>query len=151
MGHKRSLTAILQHIDKNRKNDSDRTSDQVWQEIKEICVKTLMSGIYPMAHLFRSSKPQDVENSMCFQIFGMDIFLDSQCKSWLFEVNQSPSFMTDSPLDYQVKKHLIRDTLHILNLNHKRRNRYMREQRNEMANRLTGKTRLSQAEKEALR
>ena len=59
--------------------------------------------------------------------------------------------MTDSPLDYQVKKNLIRDTLHMLNLNHKRKNRYMREQRNEMANRLTGKTRLSQAEKEALR
>jgi len=63
-------------------------------------VKTLLSGIHPMAHLYRSSKPQDVENSLCFQILGFDIYLDTACKCWLIEVNQSPSFMTDSPLDY---------------------------------------------------
>ena len=80
---------------------------------------------------------------MCFHILGMDIFLDNQCKSWLIEVNQSPSFLTESPLDHSVKKNLIRDTLHILNLSNKRRNRYLREQKNEMANRLTGKGRLT--------
>jgi D-alanine-D-alanine ligase-like ATP-grasp enzyme len=57
----------------------------------------------------------------------MDIFLDKNLKSWLLEVNQSPSFMTDSPLDFQVKKNLIRDTLHILNLSQKRKNKYIKD------------------------
>ena len=104
-----------------------------------------------MTHQFKSSKPQDTENSLCFQVLGIDIFLDSNCKAWLIEVNQSPSFMTDSPLDYQVKKNLLRDTLHMLNLTWKRKNRYIKQQKEEMANRLVGKSRLSQEEREALR
>jgi len=46
----------------------------------------------------------------------MDIFLDNKCKPWLLEVNHSPSFSTDSPLDLNIKKSMLRDTLHILNL-----------------------------------
>jgi len=41
--------------------------------------------------------------------------------------------MTDSPLDFQVKKNLIRDTLHILNLSQKRKNKYIKDQKNDMA------------------
>lgn len=66
IGHKRSLTSILSHIDMNRQTPLDKSGDQVWDEIKQICVKTLLSGIHPMAHLYRSSKPQDNENSLCF-------------------------------------------------------------------------------------
>ena len=127
VGHKRSLTSIFDHIDKNRLSEADKSSQEVWQDIKEVCVKTLMAGIHQISHLYRSSKPQDLENSLCFHILGMDIFLDKNLKSWLLEVNQSPSFMTDSPLDFQVKKNLIRDTLHILNLSQKRKNKYIKD------------------------
>ena len=34
IGHKRSLTSIFDHIDKNRKSTDDKTSDEVWDEIK---------------------------------------------------------------------------------------------------------------------
>ena len=87
VGHKRSLTAILDHIDKNRKTEEEPTGDQVWEDIKQVCVKTLMAGIHPIANCYKSSRPHDVENSLCFHILGIDIFLDSQCKSWLIEVN----------------------------------------------------------------
>lgn len=145
------MTSILEHIDRQRASDNEPTGDQVWDDIKQVCVKTLMAGIHPITNTFKSSRPQDVENSLCFHILGIDIFLDSQCKSWLIEVNQSPSFMTDSPLDYNIKKNLVRDTLHMLNLGWKRKNRYIREHKNEMANRLTGKQRMTPAEKEALK
>jgi tubulin polyglutamylase TTLL6/13 len=82
---------------------------------------------------------------------GIDIFLDSSCKAWLIEVNQSPSFMTDSPLDYQVKKNLIRDTLHMINLSNKRKNRYNKELKNDMANRLVGKNRMTAEDREELK
>lgn len=44
---------------------------------------------------------------MCFEILGFDIFLDDQLKPWILEVNHAPSFSTDSPLDFKVKKNLI--------------------------------------------
>jgi tubulin polyglutamylase TTLL6/13 len=107
----------LKHIDRIRNEENGLpTSDYIWQEIKEICVKTLLAGIHHIEHLYRSSKPADLENSLCFQIFGMDVMLDQYGKPWLLEVNHSPSFMTDSPLDYNIKKNVLRDTLHMLNL-----------------------------------
>ena len=36
-------------------------------------------------------------------------------KLYLLEVNQSPSFLTETPLDLLVKNYLIRDTLKIVN------------------------------------
>lgn len=81
----------------------------------------------------------------------MDIFLDQYCKAWLIEVNQSPSLLTESPLDYAIKKNLCRDTLHMLNINNKKKNRYLREIKTEMASRLVGKHRPSQQEREALK
>jgi hypothetical protein len=97
-----------------------------------------MAGIHPIAHNYKSSKPQDLENSHCFHILGIDVFLDENCKAWLIEINQAPSFMADSPLDYSLKKNLLRDSLHILNLNWKRKNRYINQVKNEMASRLVG-------------
>jgi tubulin polyglutamylase TTLL6/13 len=53
---------------------------------------------------------------MCFEILGFDVFLDDQLKPWILEVNHAPSFATDSPLDFKIKKALITDTLKLLNL-----------------------------------
>jgi len=67
IGHKRSLTAIFKHIDEIRDEDNKLPhSNQIWNEIKQICVKTLLAGIYPIEHVFKSSKPLDCENSLCF-------------------------------------------------------------------------------------
>ena len=61
----------------------------------------------------------------------MDIFLDKKAKPWLIEVNQSPSFQTDSPIDEFVKKNLLIQGLKLLNLNWKRKNRYINQTRKE--------------------
>ena len=66
---------------------------------------------------------------MCFQILGFDIFIDSKSKPWLLEVNQSPSFTTDTPLDFNIKKNLISDAINILNLCWKRKNKYIQQKR----------------------
>jgi tubulin polyglutamylase TTLL6/13 len=54
---------------------------------------------------------------MAFQILGFDIMIDKNFRPWLIEVNQSPSFATDSPLDYEVKKAVLKDTFRLLNVN----------------------------------
>jgi tubulin polyglutamylase TTLL6/13 len=52
--------------------------------------------------------------------------LDRNCKPYLLEVNYSPSFATDSPLDEKVKGDLIKDTVRLLGLTKKRKAMYRR-------------------------
>ncbi len=53
---------------------------------------------------------------MCFELLGFDIILDSNLKPMLLEVNHAPSFATDSPLDYEIKKALFVDMFGMLGL-----------------------------------
>jgi len=53
---------------------------------------------------------------MCFEILGFDVMLDEKLKPWLIEINHTPSFATDTPLDFKIKKDLIAETLQLLNM-----------------------------------
>jgi tubulin polyglutamylase TTLL6/13 len=64
---------------------------------------------------------------MCFEVLGFDVFLDESLKPWILEVNHDPSFETDSPLDFKIKKQLITDTLKLLQLNYYRRIKYKKQ------------------------
>lgn len=77
-----------------------------------------------MAHIYKSCQPDDIENSMCFEVLGFDIMLDAGLKPWILEVNHSPSFTTDSPLDFKIKKNLISDTIRLLNLSFAKKQKY---------------------------
>lgn len=59
---------------------------------------------------------------MCFEILGFDILIDSTMKPFLLEVNHTPSFTTDTPLDSFIKKNLIKDAISIMNINVKTKN-----------------------------
>jgi len=54
---------------------------------------------------------------MVFEILGFDVLLDKNCKPFILEVNHSPSFKTDTGLDYKLKKELIMTTMYLLNIN----------------------------------
>jgi D-alanine-D-alanine ligase-like ATP-grasp enzyme len=58
---------------------------------------------------------------MAFQILGFDVLIDSKYKPYLLEVNCSPSFGTDSSLDYKIKKNVISDAFYLLNFTQERR------------------------------
>ena len=53
---------------------------------------------------------------MCFELLGLDILLTKHCKPILLEVNHTPSFSTDTPLDKKIKRELIRDALILMNV-----------------------------------
>ena len=59
--HKRSLENIYQHLE-NEGYDVSLLQDQ----IKDIIIKTLITGLPNLNHLFKSCQPDDVENQMCF-------------------------------------------------------------------------------------
>ena len=90
-------------------------------QIEDICVKTAISVQPALSHAYRTCQADDLENSMCFQILGVDIMIDQKLKPWLIEVNHLSSFGTDSPLDKRVKFDLIWDTFTLLNMSIKRK------------------------------
>ncbi len=73
---------------------------------------------------------------MCFQVLGFDILIDSDCKPWLLEVNQSPSFSTDSPLDYLIKKYVLGDAFRLLNVSYDKKMEYIRSMKEEAEKRI---------------
>lgn len=77
---------------------------------------------------------------MCFEILGFDIILDQNFRPYVLEVNYTPSFTTDSPLDNMVKETLIRDTLILINLTSKAKAQALALKKRELMERtLTGK------------
>jgi len=44
--------------------------------------------------------------------------LDQKYKPYLLEVNASPSFGTDTPLDYKIKKNVLADAFRLLNFSY---------------------------------
>lgn len=94
-----------------------------------------------MAHNYRTCQPADLENLMCFEILGFDIILDDTGKPILLEVNQAPSFATDSPLDYDIKRGLFQDTFRLLGLSVEKKKQKLRrlyeEKKDRMLTKLT--------------
>ena len=112
-------------------------------------VKTFISAQPILAHHVKSCQPDNFHNNMCFEILGFDILLDHKVKPYVLEVNHTPSFTTDSPLDSLIKKCLIRDTLVLMNINVKTKNEIIKQKMEVQQQRqLTGKKiKLSNEEK----
>ncbi|CBZ53330.1 tubulin-tyrosine ligase family domain-containing protein [Neospora caninum Liverpool] len=123
-GHKRSLFHVLDHL-KSEGHDVDA----LCKEIDECLCKTIIAIQPSLAHIYGSCKGEDLSNSMCFEVLGIDIMIDHKLTPWLIEVNHSPSFSTDSDLDTIVKFKVIRDALVLLGLSSENRRKYQAQQR----------------------
>ncbi|PHJ21909.1 tubulin-tyrosine ligase family protein [Cystoisospora suis] len=123
-GHKRSLFHVL---DRLRQEGHD--VDALCREIDECLCKTIIAIQPSLAHIYGSCKGEDLSNSMCFEVLGIDIMIDHKLTPWLIEVNHSPSFSTDSELDFLVKFRVIRDALVLLGVSSENRRRYHAQQR----------------------
>jgi tubulin polyglutamylase TTLL6/13 len=116
VGHKRSLTSVFKLIEKRGFNLAS-----IKKELHDAIIKTLLLGHPLVAHQYRFCQPEDEMRNMCFHILGIDVMLDENCKPFVVEVNHTPSFVTDTPLDYHIKFSLIKDTLVLMNINQQSR------------------------------
>jgi tubulin polyglutamylase TTLL6/13 len=67
--------------------------------------------------------------------------LDEDDKLYLLEINYTPSFSTETPLDHLIKSNLIRDTLDLMNVTPAARNYAQKIAKEELDRRVyTGKT-----------
>ena len=92
--------------------------------MEDVIIKTLLSADAVLKHNYRTCFPNRFVSSACFevwmcverdgyqcverdgyhvQILGYDIILDQRLRPWLLEVNHSPSFTCDSPLDREAR------------------------------------------------
>jgi len=147
VGHKRSLKAVMKTLE-------ERGYDvkTLWNDIKKIIIKTFCSVQPILAHNYKSCQPDEPYNNMCFEVLGLDIILDHKLKPWLLEVNHTPSFSADTPLDKVMKRAVIRDALQIMNISANNRIRYKNQKKIELQQRvLTGKkTRITLEERQAM-
>lgn len=104
-----------------------RSTEQLKQDVKDLVVKAIITGQCGLHRSYRSSQPEDTENQLCFQILGFDVMFDRDLKPWLLEINQSPSFATDSAFDFNLKKGLMEDTFRLLNLSAERKAQYVEQ------------------------
>merc|ERR1719228_1082751 len=97
-GHKWTLKSLWRHFDEEGIDHSE-----IWEKIKDLIVKTIISAENSMATLFQQNVGSRYS---CYELFGFDILLDSRLKPWLIEVNISPSLHSSSSLDLDVKSPL---------------------------------------------
>ncbi|XP_054836221.1 probable tubulin polyglutamylase TTLL9 isoform X2 [Eublepharis macularius] len=77
----------------------------LFAEMDNIFIKTL-----------QSVQKVIISDKHCFELYGYDILIDQDLKPWLLEVNASPSLTASSQEDYELKTHLLEDTLNIVDM-----------------------------------
>uniref|UniRef100_A0A8C9KMK0 Tubulin tyrosine ligase like 4 n=1 Tax=Panthera tigris altaica TaxID=74533 RepID=A0A8C9KMK0_PANTA len=85
-------------------------SDAIWEKIKDVVVKTIISSEPYVTSLLKMYVRRPYS---CHELFGFDIMLDENLKPWVLEVNISPSLHSNSPLDISIKGQMIRDLLNL--------------------------------------
>ena len=156
-GSKRRISTVNQWFVENGYN-----IDKIWGDIEvnlilpiayttfqelipqDVIIKTLIAAHPILKHNYRTCFPSHNKGSGCFEILGFDILLDRRLKPWLIEVNHSPSFHTDAPLDKEVKEGLLYDTFNLIDIYSNDKRKCIEEDKRKVKERL-----LRQKSKEA--
>lgn len=75
-------------------------------------------------------------NSLCFEILGFDVLIDEKLKPWLIEINHAPSFATDTPFDFKIKKDVIADAVQLLRMTYKSKKEFLKNHKNNVQKRM---------------
>jgi len=139
-GHKRTFTSILDHIAESYDNGEQRC-DEMMHKIEQLIIKTFITVLPSLRHYlnipnkgqyaqdaldgtFNKSKKRI--NSLCFEILGFDVLIDEKLKPWLIEINHAPSFATDTPFDFKIKKDVVADAIQLLRMSYKLKKKFIK-------------------------
>lgn len=102
-GHKWTVKSLWTYLSAQGINTT-----LLWGALRNLVLRTVLAGespIYALTKLNTNSKYN------CYELFGIDVILDSELIPWLLEVNISPSLHSASPLDMAVKGPLVQALL----------------------------------------
>lgn len=116
--------------------EGGHSPDIFWDEVGFIVVKTILAAQPMIAKVYDSCFPTGFnEGYCCFEVLGFDILIDNKMKPWLMEVNHTPSFATETPLDYEIKSKLISEVWSIIDCKATDYERDRQRERDEFAKR----------------
>lgn len=130
-GSKRKLSWFHNYL-KSLKYDANA----IWYKIDDVIIKTVISAYPVLKHSYSACFPNHDVIPACCELLGIDIMLDKKMNPLILEVNHSPSFHTDTPLDAEVKEGLLYDMFAMMNLDKCDKKRVMREDRKRIRERL---------------
>lgn len=108
--HKRTVSSLL-----NTLRAEGHDVEALWSAIGEVCVKTIISVQPHLEHTYFTCRQRSDDPGFgCFELLGFDIIIDHKLRPFLLEVNHSPSFTCDSPMDAAVKNAVLRSTMEMV-------------------------------------
>ncbi|KAG8343400.1 putative Tubulin tyrosine ligase family [Trypanosoma vivax] len=116
--------------------ESGKCVETFWDRVAHVVCKTILVAQPQIANVYNSCFPRQNCGYTCFEVLGFDILVDHKMKPWLMEVNHTPSFATDTPLDYEIKHALISEVWDILDIRATDRRRDVRKERDEFIQRM---------------
>jgi len=97
------------------KTDYNLKFSDIFEEVKDIVIKSLIT----MNHLeIEEEKNYNLKSNNIFDLYGVDIIIDSKFKAWLVEINISPTLFDESlTLDRKKMLHqTLNDALNIIGM-----------------------------------
>ena len=85
--------------------------NKIWKSIKDIIIKTIISGIDIVIPLIKSFK---LNSCNLFEFFGIDFLLDETYKPWLMRIAKNPIMKCNNQIETKIKSKLITDILNII-------------------------------------
>ena len=106
--NKWSLATYRKYMKKQKIN-----INKIFGKIKDIIIKTIISGQTPIINLESKMK---VDDRSMFNVFGFDIIIDDKLNPSLLEVNSRPTLHIYDNMDKIIKTNIIVDTLNIVGI-----------------------------------
>ncbi|XP_018576563.1 tubulin polyglutamylase TTLL4 isoform X3 [Anoplophora glabripennis] len=100
-GHKWTVSKLMEYLE-----DTGVDTKALWKNLEQLVIKTIIACEDPITQLCEENMNNHYN---CYELFGVDVLLDSKLKPWLLEVNISPSLHSASPLDAHVKGPLVKN------------------------------------------
>ncbi|GBG24138.1 Tubulin polyglutamylase ttll6 [Hondaea fermentalgiana] len=135
-GNKRSLRWFWGWLEEQHGKDA---RDGFVAETHDMIIKSIISVLPQLRHIYRSCVKHPGPSN-CFEILGFDVLMDRKFKPWLIEVNHSPSFACDTPLDTDIKSRLIAKTMALIGVHASDKRKSRQRLKKDAQSRLYGAT-----------
>lgn len=64
------------------------------------------------------------------------MLIDEKMKPWLIEINTAPSFATDTPFDFKIKKDVVADAIELLRMSYRLKKKFIKTHKSKVQKRM---------------